>query len=221
MPGHVQRRHAERIGLHLKRALAAEERLAGKRVDFGNLFVRHGVTAARRAIAVDHQKGAGAPVRLIEIVGEADVDGEIVRRVGIHLPGRDGVETFRRLAVAFLDLGAKLAGPATDRIGLEQRKPPFVILLPDFELRLLLEQPHQDRRFLRHVLVLELGQHLGRQRLERTGGRRHAVGLTSRKHDRSGNSRRRHERTDDRLAEIQRKAPRAADGPQTIFPNAI
>ena len=194
MARHVQRRHPERIGLHLERALAAEERFAGERIDLGNLLVRHGIAAARRTIAVDHQKGAGAPVRLIEIVGETDVDGEIVRRVGIHLPGRDGVETFRRLAVAFLDLGAKLAGPATDRIGLEQRKPPFVILLPDFELRLLLEQPHQDRRFLRHVPAFELAQHLLRQWLERANGRRDAVGLTSRERYRSGNSRRRHQR---------------------------
>ena len=34
MLGHVGRRHAERIGLHLERLLAAEERFAAEREDF-------------------------------------------------------------------------------------------------------------------------------------------------------------------------------------------
>src|SRR5262249_34492223 len=40
---HVERRHPERISLQLERFLAAEESLAGERVDLRDLLVRHGV----------------------------------------------------------------------------------------------------------------------------------------------------------------------------------
>ena len=66
MLGEILRRHAERIGLHLEGALAAEERLAAERVDFRDLLVGHRVAAARRAVAVHHQVRAGAAVRAVD-----------------------------------------------------------------------------------------------------------------------------------------------------------
>ena len=74
MLGHVDRGHPERIGLNLERALAAEERLAAERIDFRNLFVGHGVAAARRAVAVHHQLRTGAAQRLIERVRVAHIE---------------------------------------------------------------------------------------------------------------------------------------------------
>src|SRR5262249_29984114 len=75
---HVERRHPNRIGLQLERPLAAEECLAGERVDFRDLLVGHGVAAGRRAAAVDHQKRAAAAVRAIVCIREAGIDREIL-----------------------------------------------------------------------------------------------------------------------------------------------
>ncbi len=136
--GHVGRRHPERIGLHLEGFLAAEERSAAEREDFGNLLVAHRVAAARRAIAMHHQMRAGAVMRTVERVRIAHVERQIVLRIRVHLAGGDIVETFRRLAVAFLDLRAEIAGPFADRIGLQQRELAVAILLPDFEFDSLL-----------------------------------------------------------------------------------
>ena len=154
VPGEVRRRHAERIGLDLEFLLAAEEGFARQRIDFADLLVGHGVAAARRAIAVDHQERAAIAVRFVVGVGEADIDGEIVVGIGIHQAGRDRVEALRRLAVAFDFLRPELARPAADRINLEQLKLAGGVLLPDFELRFLLEDAHEDRRVLRHIFLL-------------------------------------------------------------------
>jgi hypothetical protein len=48
-----------------------------QRIDLADLLVGHGIAAARRAVAVDHEKGAVAVVRLVEGVGKAGVDREI------------------------------------------------------------------------------------------------------------------------------------------------
>ena len=116
MLGHVQRRHPERIGLNLERALAAEERFARERIYLRDLLVGHGVAAARGAVAVDHQERARAPVGAVVGVGESGIDRQIVVGVRIHQAGRDAVETLGCLAVAFLDLGSEVARPAADRV---------------------------------------------------------------------------------------------------------
>jgi hypothetical protein len=167
MPGEVCRRHAERQGLHLECTLAAEKRLACQRVDLADLIVGHGVAAARRAVAMHHQVRAGAAPRFVIGVGKAHVERQVELRVRVHLRRGDGIETLGRLAVAFLDLRPKLARPAADRIGLEQVVAAARVLLPDFELGLFLEQPHQDRRLGRHVLLRQRRHHFGRQRLHR------------------------------------------------------
>src|SRR5689334_24673186 len=53
--------------------------------------------------------------RLVEGVGIAGVEGEIIGRLRIHLRRRDGVEALRRLAVALAHLRTQIAGPAADR----------------------------------------------------------------------------------------------------------
>src|ERR1041385_402615 len=58
------------------------------------------------------------------------------------------------------ELGPKLAGPAADRIGLEQREVAGAVPLPDLELGLFLEQADKDRRFLIHVLGFDFGHEL-------------------------------------------------------------
>ena len=159
MLGHVERGHLERVGLNLERPLAAEEGFARERVNLRDLLVRHGVAAGRRAVAMDHEKGPGASVRSIVSIREAGVDREVVVGIRVHQAGSDGVEAFRRLAVALLDLGTEFARPAADRIGVEEGKAPAPVLLPDLQFGFLFEYPHQDRRFFRHVLAFDFALH--------------------------------------------------------------
>ena len=114
---------------------------------------------------MDHQVRAGAGVRSVIRIREPGIDREILAGIRVHQAGSDGVEALRRLAVARLDLGTQLARPAADRISAKECEAPAVVLLPNLELRFLLEDAHQDRRFLLHLLGFELGQHTFRQRL--------------------------------------------------------
>ena len=106
-----------------------------------------------------HQLRAGVPHRLVIGVGIAGIEGKIIKRLRIHLRRRNGIKTFRGLAVALADLGPKVSRPAADRIGLQQRETAGAILLPDLEFGFLLEQPDQDRRIQVHVL----GDHVRKQ----------------------------------------------------------
>src|SRR5262249_35113235 len=84
-----------------------------------------------------------------------------------------------RLAVTGLELGAEFPRPAADRISAQERKSPTIVLLPNLELGLLLEDPHQDRRFLGHVLSFQRRQHPLRQWLHvAAAGRPEATGRT-------------------------------------------
>ncbi len=167
--GKVRRRQPERIGLDLKFLLSAEKRVPRQRVDFADLLVGHGVAAARRAVAVDHQERAAIAVRLVVSVGKTDVDGEIIIGIGVHQSGRDRVEAFGRLTVAFGFLRPEFARPATDRIDLQQLILAGGVLFPDFKLRFLFEDANEDRRVLRHILLLQQRQHFRRQLLHRPG----------------------------------------------------
>ena len=124
VPGHVNRRHPKRKRLDLERFLAARKRFSGEGVDFRDLLVGHRITPARGTVAVDHEKGAGTPVRPIVDIREPGIDREIVVGVRIHQAGGDGVEALRRLPVALLDLGSKLSRPAADRVGAKECEPP-------------------------------------------------------------------------------------------------
>src|SRR6185437_7182588 len=221
MARQVGRRHAERIGLDLKLFLPAQERFAPQRIDLADLLVGHGVAAARRTVAMDHQERAMPVIGAVVGVREAGIDGEVIAGIGIHQTGGDRVKAFRRLTIAFLDLRPEIARPAADRIDLEQRIAPAGVLLPDFEFRFLLEDADEDRRLLRHVLGLELRQHLRRQFLHRLRGQLVAfVRKTSAERQRAGQNRQRHQRAPARRADptgaVQCDTPRRMDHPHAI-----
>src|SRR5262245_7319861 len=196
--GHVERRHPEWIGLQLKRFLLAEESFARERVDFRDLLVGHGIAAGRRAAAVDHQERASAAVRPIVGIRKSRIDREILAGVRIHQARGNGVKALGRLAVAGLELGAEFPRPAADRISTKERKSPTVVLLPNLELGLLLEDPHQDRRFLVHVLCFQRREHPFRQWLHvAAAGHRWATAAPGKRHV-CDDRRRRQKRTQQR-----------------------
>jgi hypothetical protein len=90
--GHVERRHPERKRFELERFLTADKRFPSEGVDFRDLLVGHGITPTRGAFAVDHEEGAGVPVRPIVGIREPGVDREIVVGARIHQTWGDGVE---------------------------------------------------------------------------------------------------------------------------------
>ena len=53
-------------------------------------------------------------------VREAGIDREVIVGVRIHQAGRDRIEALGSLTVACIDLRAEIAGPAANRIDLEQ-----------------------------------------------------------------------------------------------------
>src|SRR5579872_6959613 len=110
---------------------------------------------------MDHQLRAGMAERAVIRIRITGVEGEIVRRCRVHLRRRDRIKALWRLTVALADLRPEVAGPATNRISLQKRKAPGAVLLPDLELRFLLEQADQDRRLQIHVLGFDLGEKLG------------------------------------------------------------
>src|SRR5262249_43641257 len=103
-----------------------------------------------------------------------------------------------RLPVAFLFLGAEIAGPTANRIGLQQHELAIAILLPDLHLRLFFEDPSENRGLFVHVFRRDLGDHLfGQWGLCPARGR-NALSVTAGQSNRSGNSRRRQQRASER-----------------------
>ncbi len=156
-----------------------------------------------------HQLRAGAIPGAVIGVRIAEIESQIILRVRIHQAGRDAVEAFRRLAIAFLDFGTEIARPAADRIGLEQRIAAGAVLLPDFELGFFLEQANEDRRILRHVLLFHLRQQRWRDRSigARVIGKR-VFGLAAGERERTHKDRRRHQRANRIGAADQYVSPR-------------
>ena len=134
------------------------------------------------------------------------------------------------MAVAFPDLWPEVAGPAADRIGLQQRELAGAILFPDLELGFLLEQPDQHGRLRVHVLLLHLGDELFGDRLVGLGvvGERNFVAVAPGEHKARRNNDRRderqagrkHQRRDQRANEratIQCEAPQPLGNPVPRF----
>src|ERR1700730_12467721 len=61
------------------------------------------------------------------------------------------------LPVPLVKLRPYVAGPPADRVGSQQREESGYVDFPDFELRFFLEDPDKDRRPLRHIAALEIG----------------------------------------------------------------
>src|SRR3984893_10392468 len=151
---------------------------------------------------MDHEQAAVAVIRFVEAVGEAGVDRKIEVGIGIHQLGRNCIEPFWSLAVALIQLRPKIARPPTDRKGLEQLEMAGGVLLPDFELRLFLENAHKDRRMFWHLPLLQQREQLGRQLLCCEGRQLIAVFAKARDRRQCGDkSRRQHKRTDYRGAD--------------------
>ena len=113
------------------------------------------------------------PVRsqaLVVGVGIADVEGEIIVGIRVHLVGGDGVEALGHLTVALARLGPKLARPAAHRKGLQQGVLPVGLHLPDFEFRFLLVGADEDGRGFRRADLVHLREGLRRDRPQRAAG---------------------------------------------------
>lgn len=106
---------------------------------------------------MDHQVGAVTAVCSIVAVRKAGVDGEVVAGIRVHLAGADRVETLRRLPVAFLHLRAELAGPGADLVFAQLGKTVGGVGLPDLQRTFFLEDADHDRRGLRHIRRLHIG----------------------------------------------------------------
>src|SRR4051794_20155896 len=138
---HVLGRHPERISLELECRLPTREGVARKSINFGDLLVRHGVAARRRAGAVHHQVPTRAAVCAVIGVRKPDVEGQVVGRVRVQLRGRDRIEALGRLPVALRAFGTELARPAADRKGLDEDEASVAGFFPDLELGFLLIIP--------------------------------------------------------------------------------
>src|SRR5262245_41000546 len=95
-----------------------------------------------------------------------------------------------------MQLRPKIARPPADRKGLEELEMSAAVLLPDFELRLFLENAHKDRRMFWHLLLPQQREQLGRQ-LPCCPGRQ-LISAFAKARDRRqcrGKSRRQHKRT--------------------------
>jgi len=109
----------------------ASEGLTRDGIDFLNQRIRHGVAARRFATTMDHEGIAIALPRSVERVGIAEVHGQVILGIRVHLFTLDGVEPLRRLAVTVSHLRPKVPRPVADRIGLEVVVAPIIALLPE------------------------------------------------------------------------------------------
>src|SRR5262249_19787647 len=100
---------------------------------------------------MNHQEPAMAVVGAVIGLCEAGVDRQVVIGVRIHQAGRDRIEALGSLTIAFTDLRTEIAGPAADRIDLEQLEAAGGVLLPDLKLGFLLKDADEDRGTLWHI----------------------------------------------------------------------
>jgi hypothetical protein len=61
-----------------------------------------------------------AVIGAVIVVREAGIDREVIIGIRVHQAGRDRIEALGSLTVALSDFRAEIAGPAADRIDLEQ-----------------------------------------------------------------------------------------------------
>src|SRR5262249_5379178 len=94
------------------------------------------------------------------------------------------------------------------------------VLLPYLQLGFFLEDPHEDWRLGRHVLLADLGNERRRERRKRTGGGHDAVGVTAGKQQGSRHRCGRPERADRRTT-FQPETPPLMDCPRTITAQSL
>src|SRR5581483_6673105 len=86
----------------------------------------------------------GAPVRAVEGVGKAEIEGAVPAARRVQGPGIDGIEALRSLGVAFSQLWPELTRPAADGIDGEEVEP-VSAPQPQLELELALENADEHR----------------------------------------------------------------------------
>ncbi len=170
--------------MNVKCTLAAIECLACQGVDLFDQRICHRVATRGPAIAMNHERSTSVAIHAVIGIRVAEIERQVELAVRVHLARIDGVETFRRLFVTFLHFRPKPTGPVADRIGLEVIEAAIILLFPDFELRLLLENPDENRGFLSHALFGEQHLRFGRQGFHGCRNIDAASGKTSRKHQR-------------------------------------
>ncbi len=79
---------------------------------------------------MNHQMRTGTSVRPVKCVGITDIERQMIFGIRVHLGPAYAVKTLGGLPVPFLELGSEFSGPLADLIGLKQRKPPGILLLP-------------------------------------------------------------------------------------------
>ena len=141
----VFRGEAKRKAVDGEGGLAGFEGASAEGPDFFDGVVAHGVAADGGAGAVDHKGAAGAAVVTIVGVRETEIEGEVIAAVGIHLVRGDGVNSFRGLAIAFLELGAEVTGEFADVVNAEEFEG-GAFLDPEFELGGLFEDANEHGR---------------------------------------------------------------------------
>ena len=109
------------------------ERLLDERIDLLDHRIRHGEAADGRAPAVHQDVRAAARLRLVELVGEPEIERARPAPDVVDLRARDRIEAFRRLLVALAPLWAKRARPVAHRIGRKQHEA-VVLAEPHLEL---------------------------------------------------------------------------------------
>src|SRR5262245_14139224 len=125
--------HAEGEDMHGEADLASFERRRHHAPDLIHGGIGDRKTADRGTAAMHHDERAGAPMRLIEDVGEAKTERAVHPAVRIELLGVNGIEALGRLAVAFAELRPEPPGPNADGIGRETLET-AVLLDPKLEL---------------------------------------------------------------------------------------
>ncbi len=143
-------------GMHVDGRLPRQERRLNHGIDLVDLLVGNGIAADRGAAAMHHQRRAGPPQLAVIGVGKAQVERQVVTGIGIELAQPDPIKAFRRLPVAFAQLGAEAARELADLIAGKQRIAPVLSLQPDFEPLLGLEDTDMNRIAQREAALRQL-----------------------------------------------------------------
>ncbi len=106
---------------------------------------------------MNHEEGPCAAQLLVEGIGEADIEGQMMPRVRIELLARYPVEAFGRLPVALGELGPEPARIFAYLISAKEREAAAGLAHPDFKQVLALEDAHISLVAQREAGIGEVG----------------------------------------------------------------
>src|SRR5262245_61745394 len=119
--------------MYSKGRLAVAEGGICEGIDLFDVRICHGIAACGDTVAMHHECRARAAIGLVIGIRIAEVKGEMILTVRIHLLRRHRVKAFRPLKGSLLLLRSKLAGSRTDRIHAKETEL-LARLHPHFEL---------------------------------------------------------------------------------------